>query len=208
MPCGNWKNKGSAVCHSNMIRVEKANGFVHRRMEEVFSRVSREHKIIKKNASKEQELQEKERERHSKRIMKNQEAYEDDMITKDEFLMRKQELDRQMEQVRERTSENHLILLEEGRKEIPKEAVREILKNFSDALSADIDRTIRKRLLHLLIKEITIDRDRNIDSIKLKLSDELIRFLQNSGGTPPDGAPSVFMFQEFGIKSLELELVI
>ncbi len=43
---------------------------------------------------------------------------------------------------------------------------------------------------------------------KLKLSDELIRFLQNNGGTPPDGAPSVFMFREFGIKSLELELVI
>ncbi len=113
-----------------------------------------------------------------------------------------------MKQIREHTSENHLILLEEGRKEIPKEAVRGILKNFSKALSADIDRTIRKRLLHLLIEEITIGRDRNIDSIKLKLSDELIRFLQNNGGTPPDGAPSVFMFREFGIKSLELELVI
>ena len=109
-----------------------------------------------------------------------------------------------MKQIREHTSENHLILLEEGRKEIPKEAVRGILKNFSKALSADIDRTIRKRLLHLLIEEITIGRDRNIDSIKLKLSDELIRFLQNNGGPPPDGAPSVFMFQEFGITSLEL----
>ncbi|MCI8859468.1 MAG: hypothetical protein HFI71_08125 [Lachnospiraceae bacterium] len=109
-----------------------------------------------------------------------------------------------MKQIREHTSENHLILLEEGRKEIPKEAVRGILKNFSKALSADIDRTIRKRLLHLLIEEITIGRDRNIDSIKLKLSDELIRFLQNNGGTPPDGAPSVFMFQEFGITSLKL----
>ena len=141
-------------------------------------------------------------------MMKNHEAYEDGVITREEFLMRKQELDRQMEQIREHTSENHLILLEEGRKEIPKEAVRGILKNFSNALSADIDRTIRKRLLHLLIKEITIDRDRNIDSIKLKLSDELIRFLQNNGGTPPDGAPSVFMFQEFGVTSLELELVI
>lgn len=34
-----------------------------------------------------------------------------------------------------------------------------------------------------------------------------IRFLQNNGGTPSDGAPSAFIFQEFGIKSLELELV-
>ena len=57
--------------------------------------------------------------------VKNHEAYEDGVITRDEFLMRKQELDQQMEQARERTSESHLILLEEGKKEIPKEAVRE-----------------------------------------------------------------------------------
>lgn len=44
----------------------------------------------------------------------------------------------------------------------------------------------------------TIDQYRNIDSIKLKLSDELIQFLQSYGGTPPDGAPSVFMFRELG----------
>ena len=94
--------------------------------------------------------------------------------------------------------------MEEERREVPKDAVRAILQNFSMALSSDIDHTIRKRILHLLIKEITVDRDRNIDSIKIRLSDDLIRFLQNSGGTPPDGAPSVFMFQEFGIKSLEL----
>lgn len=98
--------------------------------------------------------------------------------------------------------------MEEERREVPKEAVRAILQNFSMALSSDIDHTIRKRLLHLLIKEITVDKNRNIDPIKIRLSDDLIRFLQNNGGTPPDGAPSVFMLREFGIRSLELELVI
>ena len=101
-----------------------------------------------------------------------------------------------------------LWLLKEERREIPQEAVRAILQNFSMALSGDIDHTTRKRLLHLLIKEITVDRDKNVGSVKIKLSDDLIRFLQNNGGTPPDGAPSVFMFREFGMKSLELELVI
>jgi site-specific DNA recombinase len=97
--------------------------------------------------------------------------------------------------------------MEEEKKEIPKETIRTILQNFSKVLSSSIDRTIRKRLLHLLISEITIDRHRNIDSIKLKLSDELVRFLQNHDGTPPDGAPSVFMFEELGIKAMNLELV-
>ena len=38
--------------------------------------------------------------------------------------------------------------------------------------------------------------------------DELIQFLQGYGGTPPDGAPSVFMFRELGIKTMDLELVL
>ncbi len=216
--CGNWKNKGTAVCHSNMIRVEKANSVVYERMEkilnddkvfqEVLSRVNREHNILKKNAYKEQSLHEKERERLANRISKNHEAYEDGLISKEEFLTRKNELDLQMEQVWERANETRLTLLEEEQKEIPRDAVRAILQNFSLALSGDIDHTIRKRLLHLLIKEITIDRDRNIDSIKIRLSDDLIKFLQNSGGTPPDGAPSVFMFRELGIKTMDLELVL
>ena len=216
--CGNWKNKGIAVCHSNMIRVEKANSVVYQRIEEllnndrvfheVFSRVNREHNILKKNACMEQNLQEKERKKLENRMSRNHEAYEDGLITREEFLTRKNQLEQQMEQVRERTNESRLILLEEERREMPKEAVRAILQNFSLALAGDIEHTIRKRLLHLLIKEITIDRDRNIDSIKIRLSDDLIRFLQNNGGTPPDGAPSVFMFREFGMRSLELELVI
>lgn len=84
------------------------------------------------------------------------------------------------------------------------EAVKAILQNFSAVLFSNIDRTIRKKAVTSLIEEITIDKDRNIDSIKLKLSDDLLKFLQNNGGTPPDGEPSVFMFRELGIKSLEL----
>lgn len=216
--CGQWKNKGSAVCHSNMVRVEKINSIVFQRIEEILNndkifnevvyRVNREHEIIQKNANKEKNLLEKEREKIENRMMKNHEAYEDGLFTIDEFLARKQNLEQQMKQVMERMNESRITLLEEKQKEIPKEAIKSILQSFSSVLSGDIDHAVRKRLLHLLIKEITIDRCRDIDSIKIKLSDELIRFLQNNGGTPPDGVPSVFMFRELGVKSLELELVI
>lgn len=212
--CGQWKNKGSAVCHSNMVRVEKINSIVFQRIEEILNndkifnevvfRVNREHEIIQKNANKEKNLLEKEREKIENRMMKNHEAYEDGLFTIDEFLARKQNLEQQMKQVMERMNESRITLLEEKQKEIPKEAIKSILQSFSSVLSGDIDHAVRKRLLHLLIKEITIDRCRDIDSIKIKLSDELIRFLQNNGGTPPDGVPSVFMFRELGVKSLEL----
>ncbi|WP_242694071.1 recombinase family protein [Proteiniclasticum aestuarii] len=35
--CGNWKNKGTSVCHSNTIRVDKANEYVFSRITELIS---------------------------------------------------------------------------------------------------------------------------------------------------------------------------
>jgi site-specific DNA recombinase len=201
-----------------MVRVEKANDFVYHQLErllsddkffrEVVGRVNREHRILKENALKEKESQSKEMKKINNRQQRNHELYEDREISRDEFLMRREELNHQLSALWQSQSETSLIIMEEEKKEIPKEAIRNILQNFSKVLSSNIDRTIRKRLLHLLISEITIDKNRNIDSIKLKLSDELIRFLQNNGGTPPDGAPSVFMFRELGIKTMDLELVL
>ncbi len=147
-------------------------------------------------------------EKINNRQQRNHELYEDGEITRDEFLKRREELNQQLSSLWQRQSETSVFIMEEEKKEIPKETIRTILQNFSKVLSSSIDRTIRKRLLHLLISEITIDRHRNIDSIKLKLSDELVRFLQNHDGTPPDGAPSVFMFEELGIKAMNLELVL
>lgn len=193
--CGNWKNKGTTVCHSNMVRVEKANAFVYHQLDkllsdekffkEVVGRVNREHRILKENAIKERGQQEKNLEKIRNRQQKNHERYEDGEISRDEFLIRREELNRQICELQEKQTETSMVILEEGKKEIPQETIREILKNFSRILSGDIDRTIRKRLLHLLITEITIDQYRNIDSIKLKLSDELVQFLQGYDGTPP-----------------------
>lgn len=196
--CGNWKNKGTAVCHSNMVRVEQVNAIVYQKLEqiltndtffhEVVNRVNREHEIIKANAKKEKMIQTKETEKIQNRQTKNFESYEDGLTSKEEFLEWKAELNKQLEQIKESRMETAMTLITEE--------------------SSNIDRTIRKRLLHMLISEAAIDKDRNIDSIKLKLTDELIRFLQNNGGTPPDGVPSVFLFRELGIKTLELELIL
>lgn len=215
--CGNWKNKGTAVCHSNMVRVEQVNAIVYQKLEEILTndtffyevvnRVNREHEIIKANAKKEKMIQTKETEKIQNRQTKNFESYEDGLISKEEFLERKAELNKQLEQIKERSMETAMTLITEEKKEIPEEIIKSILQNFGTLLSSNIDRTIRKRLLHMLISEVAIDKDRNIDSIKLKLTDELIRFLQNNGGSPPDGVPSVFLFRELGIKTLELELI-
>ena len=35
--CGAWKNKGTSVCNSNTIRVDKANEYVFNKISELFS---------------------------------------------------------------------------------------------------------------------------------------------------------------------------
>ena len=88
--CGNWKNKGTAACHSNMVRVEKANAFVYHQLDkllsdekffkEVVARVNREHRILKENAIKERGQQEKNLEKIRNRQQKNHELYELSLI--------------------------------------------------------------------------------------------------------------------------------
>ncbi|WP_313584874.1 recombinase family protein [Lacrimispora sp.] len=65
--CGNWKNKGTAVCRSNMVRVETSNEFVYQQLnkilsndkffQEVMYRVNREHNITQENANKDRGVQ-------------------------------------------------------------------------------------------------------------------------------------------------------
>lgn len=45
--CGNWKNKGTAVCHSNSIRVDSANDYVFKRIEELLTNDKMVKDIIK-----------------------------------------------------------------------------------------------------------------------------------------------------------------
>ena len=94
MLVGIGKNKGTTVCHSNMVRVEKANTFVYHQLDkllsdekffkEVVERVNREHRILKKNAIKERGVQEKNQEKIRIRQQRNHELYEDGEISREE----------------------------------------------------------------------------------------------------------------------------
>ncbi|MGM8289037.1 zinc ribbon domain-containing protein, partial [Clostridium perfringens] len=50
--CGNWKNKGTSVCNSNTIRVDKANEYVFKKIEELVSNEAMI-KAVVKNINKE-----------------------------------------------------------------------------------------------------------------------------------------------------------
>ena len=90
--CGNWKNKGTAICNSNSIRVDKANEYVFSKLSELLSNdkmvktivdnVNKE-RIRKVNpAKKDLSKIDNELEKLGKKRAKLFEAYEDEIITK------------------------------------------------------------------------------------------------------------------------------
>ena len=66
--------------------------------------------------------------------------------------------------------------------EIPYEFIKSILENFSKVLTESATREQQKKLLHMIISEITINETREIDSIKLKINDSLVDYISKEEG--------------------------
>lgn len=216
--CGNWKNKGTSVCNSNTIRVDKANEYVFKKIEELVSNEAMI-KAVVKNINKERKDKvkpakrllgdiDKELEKLDKRKRKIFEAYEDDILTKAEFQIRKDELNEKIRILEEEKKPLLNTISEDVSEEIPYEFIKDILKNFSKVLNSNVSREQQKKLLHMIISEITMNESREIDSIKLNINDKLVEYLVKEGGVPIKGIPFSFMLRNVGLKVLDLDVVI
>lgn len=216
--CGNWKNKGTSVCNSNTIRVDKANEYVFKKIEELVSNEAMI-KAVVKNINKERKDKvkpakrllgdiDKELEKLDKRKRKIFEAYEDDILTKEEFQTRKDELNEKIRTLEEEKKPLLNTISDEVSEDIPYEFIKDILMNFSKILNSSVSREQQKKLLHMIISEITMNESREIDSIKLNINDKLVDYLVKEGGVPIKGIPSSFMLRNVGLKVLNLDVVI
>lgn len=216
--CGNWKNKGTSVCNSNTIRVDKANEYVFKKIEELVSNEAMI-KAVVKNINKERKDKvkpakrllgdiDKELEKLDKRKRKIFEAYEDDILTKEEFQTRKNELNEKIRILEEEKKPLLNTISEQVSEEIQYEFIKDILMNFSKILNSSVSREQQKKLLHMIISEITMNESREIESIKLNINDKLVEYLVKEGGVPIKGIPSSFMLINVGLKVLNLDVVI
>ena len=214
--CGNWKNKGTSVCNSNTIRVDKANEYVFKKIEELVSNEAMI-KAVVKNINKERKDKvkpakrllgdiDKELEKLDKRKRKIFEAYEDDILTKEEFQIRKDELNEKIRILEEEKKPLLNTISEDVSEEIPYEFIKDILMNFSKVLNSSVSREQQKKLLHMIISEITMNESREIESIKLNINDKLVEYLVKEGGVPIKGIPSSFMLRNVGLKVLDLDI--
>ena len=216
--CGNWKNKGTSVCNSNTIRVDKANEYVFKKIEELVSNEAMI-KAVVKNINKERKDKvkpakrllgdiDKELEKLDKRKRKIFEAYEDDILTKEEFQTRKDELNEKIRILEEEKKPLLNTISEEVSEEIPYEFIKDILMNFSKILNSSVSREQQKKLLNMIISEITMNESREIDSIKLNINNKLVEYLVKEGGVPIKGIPSSFMLRNIGVRILNLNITI
>ena len=214
--CGNWKNKGTTVCHSNTIRCDKANEYVFGKISELISN-DKLIKDITKNinnqrinkvapAKKSLNKIELELEKLEKRKKKIFETYEEDLITKEEFLQRKEELNKQIMKLSEEKGQALETLSDNVNEEVPYELVKSILKEFGTLLNNSVTREEKKELLHMMISEITMDTRRNIESINIKINDNLINYLKKEG-VSIEGTPS-FLLSQIGIKTLNIDIAV
>ena len=216
--CGAWKNKGTSVCNSNTIRVDKANEYVFNKISELLSNekmvksivnnINKErHKKINP-AKKELERIDKELEKIDRKKTKLFEAYEEEVISKEEFKERKDELNKRAKTLQEEKEPLLVTLSDDVSEEIPYEFIKSILENFSKVLTESATREQQKKLLHMIISEITINEAREIDSIKLKINDSLVDYINKEEGVSIKDAPSSFMLRNIGIRVLNLDIEI
>ncbi|WP_160689943.1 recombinase family protein [Clostridium sp. C2-6-12] len=205
--CGAWKNKGTAVCHSNSINVNKANEYVFGKLSELLNNdklikdivvnINSTRKAMVDPSKDELEKILKELDKLEAKKKKVFEAYEDDIITKKDFSDRMAEITSREEMLQQEVNNLKSNILDDGVQEVSYEFVREILSSFSKMLSELTSREQQKRLLHMLISKITINKTRDIESIELNINDNLISYLSNGGEPNPDGtgggSPSYFV---------------
>lgn len=80
--------------------------------------------------------------------------------------------------------------------------------NFSKVLNSSVSREQQKKLLHMIISEITMNESREIESIKLNINDKLVEYLVKEGGVPIKGIPSSFILRNVGVSILNLSISI
>lgn len=196
--CGNWKNKGTAVCNSNSIKAEVADEVVINKLIETVNNELLLKKVVnninKNKSSKlkpkldEMNIVSKEIDRLSSKKNSSIELFEDGILTKSELAERIKKLNEEIDTLKFRLDElKQDVMLAEG-EPVSFELVSQVMSKFGKIFKESSTRQQRKQLLNLLVSKITIDKLRNIDSIELQINKDVIRYLMKEESSKKDGS--------------------
>jgi site-specific DNA recombinase len=200
--CGNFKNKGTAVCKANSIRADYAEEYVFSKLSKVICNDKVLKDIVtslnKKRKNTIKPLQEELRyvgkriEEFSTKREKYFKLYEDDVLDKYMLVTRLNELQSEVDRYARRKIEIELELQGNDSQEIHFDLVKSVLTDFQSLLTATSPEQ-KKSLLQLIITQITIKDRKSIDTIELHFDDKIIKYFLNSDNdTPPDNSGGGF----------------
>lgn len=186
--CGAWKNKGTLVCRSNGVRTEYADAFTLDKLQRLMHSDKLIKELVKSVNSrngkifvplqKEFDMYAKQMNEVEQKLSKTFDAYTDELISKAMYVEKAKRLEGQIQELKELMEPLRKQLQGNTVKVVSYEMIKEVLLNFSKAFQNALTREQRKRLLHLLIHKITINEDRKIESIQLKLNNEVLKELK------------------------------
>jgi site-specific DNA recombinase len=184
--CGQFANKGSAVCRANSVRADYAEQEILTRIErivkvpqlidDVTKSINQKRLTVTKPLENElkhltNEISEIERKKN-----KYFKLYEDDILDPQELKTKIQELTDTHQKLSQRKAEIEYQLKGDNSTPIPMELVNKLLTSFN-TLFHKLTSEKKKQLVHAIIKQITITEDRKIDKIELKFDNIVQQFL-------------------------------
>ncbi|MCI9978110.1 recombinase family protein [Clostridioides difficile] len=214
--CGNWKNKGTAVCNSNSIRVEVADEYVINKIMELINDESILKKVVdninkdkytklKPTLEKLEQINKEMRSIVSKRD-KNIEIFELGAVNKSVLVEKLKAINDDIEKLKYREQELKQDLQRVEGEPISFEIIKEVMQRFKEVFLEMSTGQQRKQLVHLLVSKITINKEREIDSIEIQINDDVITYLMKDGLPKQKGNPSFLHL--LGMNCVNLKIVI
>ncbi|HII4444637.1 TPA: recombinase family protein [Clostridium perfringens] len=202
--CGNWRNKGSAVCKSNGIRADKAEEFIINKINNILKNENLLNEAVNKFNNKnlvgiepiEEEIKLIDTKLKSLNSKKNKifELFEDGIIEKETLKLRIKILEESIELNLKRKKELVEKIRDSTTTKVTLKEVKIVLNRISDIFNK-FSKENQKMLLHLLIEKITINEKREIKSISIKFNDEVNeKFIKINKGEPL-GSPFSFYIE-------------
>lgn len=189
--CGAWKNKGTSVCRSNSVRADKAESYIFGKLQELVTNKQLIKEVAErvngKRSNQDEPLQQehqtllKQLEEAKRKKNKAMELYEEDIITKADLQQRLVKLNAEIEQLELQLQPIKLQLQSLKVHTIDEATIQEIMENFQKAFKKAITQEQQKHLVTLIIKEITLNDEREVDSIQIQFNNTVLDYLTEHG---------------------------
>ncbi|OZV11237.1 resolvase [Tissierella sp. P1] len=203
--CGNFTNKGSAVCKSNSIRADYAEEYVFSRINEILDNEKILKDIVENiNRTRTDKVRPLKEQLSNFKInlkglsdKRNKifELYEDGIIDKKVLVERLETIDDDIQLSQNMINRISKELEYNDSEEIPYEYVRNVMMNFNNLLD-QAQSEEKKLLLQLMINKITIKDRKHIDTIEILFDENVRKILDNNLKEEPlnDEGSSSFVF--------------